>query len=153
VPPRDAARSVWCPRNLCPRNSEPIAVWVDTSNGVPISSEGAEPLPPASKTAERIKSVKSTRSIEPAPERSSARAATTAEVLVTARIWQAIEFPTVRLDAAEPETPPLAGAADEPAIFAPPGPVVLDSAEPRPGAGANVSHREREVASQRKKAL
>ena len=49
---------------------------------------GAEPLPPAHETAERIKALKAAHSIEPAPQRHTARSLATAEEPVTARIRQ-----------------------------------------------------------------
>jgi N12 class adenine-specific DNA methylase len=49
---------------------------------------GADPLPPAHETAERIKALKSAHTIEPAPQRVSARSTATAEQPVTARIRQ-----------------------------------------------------------------
>jgi N12 class adenine-specific DNA methylase len=99
---------------------------------------GADPLPPAHETSERIKAIKSAHSIEPAPQRHSARCLATAEAPVTTRIRQRIgtlpvPAPTVEpgLPAASTEALPLPASATS----ADPVPLtLLEFPAARPGA-------------------
>jgi hypothetical protein len=103
---------------------------------------GAQSLPPAHETAERIKALKAAHSIEPAPQRHSARSLATAEEPVTTRIRQRmgtlpIPAPTVEPDlpAASTEALPLPDSAD------PVPPNLLEFPAPRPGAAQQHSGR------------
>ncbi len=82
---------------------------------------GSEPLPPASELAERIKSLKSAHSIEPAPQRAAARRIA-AEEPVTARLRRRID-PPLPEPTVEPEAP--AATVEPPPAVAP-----LPQAEP-----------------------
>jgi len=77
------------------------------------SEPGAEPLPPAHETAERIKALKAAHTIEPAPQRLSARSAARAEEPVSTRIRQRTGALPVLAPAAEPELPV---SPEEPAL-------------------------------------
>jgi hypothetical protein len=73
---------------------------------------GADALPPAAETAERIKALKSAHTIEPAPQRLSARSAATAEEPVTTRIRRLTGFvPAIESSA---EATPAASPAEIP---------------------------------------
>jgi N12 class adenine-specific DNA methylase len=120
---------------------------------------GAPPIPPANETAERIKALKAAHSIEPAPQRLSARAAATAEEPVTARIRQRMGETVALSPTAEPDllaspaqpAPPLA-ALEEPAPGAPAEPVVLRLDATPPAARSNGIYRERIARGESRKA-
>jgi hypothetical protein len=122
---------------------------------------GAEPLPPASETAERIKALKSAHSIEPSPERTSSRAAVAAEEPVTARIRRRIDLPVAHEAAIEtdvpapPAEPPpsAAGAEDEPAPVAPAKPILLHLDVAPNAARPSATYRERVRRSDRQMSL
>jgi len=95
---------------------------------------GAEPLPPAHETAERIKSLKSAHAIEPAPQRLSARSAARAEEPVTTRIRQRTGTLPSLAPAAEPDLP-VSPACAKPEIHTGEGrPEHIPSSEATPAA-------------------
>ena len=121
---------------------------------------GAEPLPPAHEIAERITSLKSAHSIEPAPQRLAAPRTAEAEEPVTARIRRRIEPPAAPEPVAEPEQSALPeftpaarlGEAEGHSPEAEAEPVILDAAAPAP-ARPKPSHRERVRRDQRQMSL
>ena len=124
---------------------------------------GADPLPPVAETAERIKALKSAHTIEPAPERTKARSAATAEEPVTARIRRQAEAIPAPEPVSEPEapaspaepTPPAASVAAVPA--ADPEPQVISFPDARPAQNHPIRHkpafRERVARDQRQMSL
>ncbi len=112
---------------------------------------GVETLPPA-ELAERIKSLKSAHSIEPAPERTAARRSGAAEEPVTARIRRQTEMPAVPAAAAEPR--PDAPATVAPAGDAEPLLITFPGIGTTPPAGRPKSpHRDRVAGEKRRLAL
>ena len=124
---------------------------------------GAQPLPPAAEVAEQIKTLKAGHAIEPAPSRSGARKASTAEEPVTRRIRQRLGEPTARSQATEtdlpaspPEPTPLPAPA-APSDFAPAEVFDIPHPDPRPADDASgrprPAYRERVRRSDRQMSL
>ena len=147
-----ASRDGCCPitRRLCPLSLVCLAAV----------RPGAEPLPPAPETAERIKALKSAHSIEPSPERTTTRPAVAAEEPVTARIRRRIDLPTAPEPATEPKIPaPPAGAPssaaapDETETAEPSEPILLHLDDELPHATRpKATYRERVARGERRMA-
>jgi hypothetical protein len=105
---------------------------------------GAEPLPPANEIAERIKSLKSAHSIEPAPQRIAILRTAAAEEPVTARIRRRVDPP------AEPE-PVVEPVADASLAIAEPIILRIDADTPAP-ARSKPSYQDRVSRDKPKKA-
>ena len=120
---------------------------------------GADPLPPASETAERIKALKSAHSIEPSPERTYARPVAAAEEPVTTRIRRLFDLPAAQEPAIGPvlpappaESPSAIGGADEPALAPADETILLDCETVQPESRPKTTYRERIVRAERRKA-